>query len=150
VEHAREVFAGRLPDPTAEVQECHFDRQGLGRGPHSGHDVATVRAAVQRRAAAAGLPPSRRADLALAVTEAANNSLRHGGGKGTFRVWQDRDALTCEVRDTGRLGDLLAGRRLPPAAGSAGRGLWLVHQLTDLSQVRSSQDGTTVRITSWL
>jgi anti-sigma regulatory factor (Ser/Thr protein kinase) len=132
------------------VQSWVFDHEGLDRGGSSGRDVAFVRREVHRRAAAAGLRPARRADLALAVTEAANNSIRHGGGRGVLRTWQDSEALTFEVRDDGQLCDLLVGRRLPSASGVRGRGMWMVHQLSDLSQVRSNEDGTVVRVTSWL
>ena len=49
---------------------------------------------------------------------AATNSLRHGGGRGTLRIWRDTGAL--------------------------------VNQLCDLVQLRSSDEGTTIRITTWL
>jgi hypothetical protein len=39
------------------------------------------------------------AALVLAVDEVATNSLRHGGGRGTLRIWRDADAVVCEVRD---------------------------------------------------
>jgi anti-sigma regulatory factor (Ser/Thr protein kinase) len=45
----------------------------------------------------------------------------------------------------------MAGRRMPPSSDTGGRGLLLVHLLSDLVQVRSSVDeGSTVRITNWL
>jgi anti-sigma regulatory factor (Ser/Thr protein kinase) len=105
---------------------------------------------VQQRATSLGVAPARRADLALAATEAANNSIRYGGGRGLLRVWHDRESLTCEVRDHGHIGDLLVGRRMPAPTESSGRGLWLVHQLSDLAQVRSTSHGSTVRMTCWL
>jgi anti-sigma regulatory factor (Ser/Thr protein kinase) len=132
------------------VQGFSFDSAGLRQGAHRGRDVASVRRAVHRRASLAGLSPSRRSDVALAVAEAADNSIRHGGGRGTFRSWQDGGALSFEVRDRGHITDLLVGRRLPPSSRGSGRGLWLVHQLSDLAQVRSSPDGTVVRVTSWV
>jgi phosphate/sulfate permease len=39
----------------------------------------------------------------------------------------------------------LVGRRRPPVSQSGGRGHWLVNQMCDLVQVRSSRAGTTVR-----
>ena len=137
--HAAAMFAGELPEPT-EVEEREFDRRG----------VADVRHLVQSRAAALGVSPARRADLALAVTEAANNSIRHGGGRGALRVWHDSGSLTCEVRDDGHIADLLVGRRMPEPTQPSSRGLWLVHQLSDLAQIRSSTRGSTVRMTCWL
>ena len=81
----------------------------------------------------------------LLVSELVTNSVRHGGGGGVLRVWRDGDALVCEVRDGGRLGDPLAGRRRPTLEQPDGRGLWLANQLCDLVQLRSSAGGTVVR-----
>jgi anti-sigma regulatory factor (Ser/Thr protein kinase) len=55
--------------------------------------------------------------------------------------------LICEVRDTGRIADPLAGRRRPPADQLAGGwGLWIANALCDLVQLRTSSGGTTVRL----
>jgi anti-sigma regulatory factor (Ser/Thr protein kinase) len=108
--------------------------------------LGPARELVARRAAAAGLPRDRAAALVLAVGELATNSVRHGGGRGVLRVWDGPGTVVCEVRDGGRLPDPLAGRRLPGPDEESGRGLWLVHQLCDLVQVRSSAGGTTVRV----
>ena len=51
----------------------------------------------------------------------------------------------CEVRDEGRVSDPLVGRVRPTIDRRDGRGLWLVHQLCDLVQIRSGDDGTVVR-----
>jgi anti-sigma regulatory factor (Ser/Thr protein kinase) len=146
--HASAIFASELPEPAVEVEQWRFDRRGLQ--PREDAEDTAVRHVVQKRAATVGMAPARRADLALAVTEAANNSVRHGGGRGVLRIWRDHESLTCEVRDTGRISDPLVGRRMPPPTESRGRGLWLVHQLSDLAQIRSTDRGSTVRITSWL
>lgn len=139
--HVDTTVAARLPDAQGPTVEVPFDRTGL----------AALRPRVFAAADAAGLAAERSAELALAVTEAATNSVRHGGGSGVLRLWRQDGALVCEVRDAGLLEDPLAGRRLPPADAEGGRGLWLVHQLADLVQVRSSAaDGTTVRIHTWL
>jgi anti-sigma regulatory factor (Ser/Thr protein kinase) len=155
--HAAAMFASELPEPDGDVEEWEFDRHGIrtddGTPDGTGVDrpgTAGLRDLVQQRAAAAGLGPARRADLALAVTEAANNSIRHGGGRGALRVWRDRGSLTCEVRDRGHIADPLVGRRMPALTERSGRGLWLVHQLSDLAQIRSTSQGSAVRITSWL
>jgi len=42
--------------------------------------------------------------------------------------------------------DPLAGRRLQPADGVGGKGLWLVNQVCDLVQTRSRQGSTTIRL----
>jgi anti-sigma regulatory factor (Ser/Thr protein kinase) len=43
----------------------------------------------------------------------------------------------------------MSGRRTPTLEQEGGRGLYLVNQLCDLVQLRSSDRGTTVRITTW-
>jgi anti-sigma regulatory factor (Ser/Thr protein kinase) len=148
--HASNIFGTELAEPDVEVEEWHFDRRGLRQERDGRTGAAMVRHLVQQRAATVGLAPARRADLALSVNEAANNSVRHGGGRGVLRMWHDHESLTCEVRDTGHITDPLVGRRMPPPAEARGRGLWLVHQLSDLAQIRSTDRGSTVRITSWL
>jgi anti-sigma regulatory factor (Ser/Thr protein kinase) len=110
-------------------------------------DLGEVRDLVGARAHAAGLPRARAADLVLSVSELATNSVVHGGGGGMLAIWRDRGVLICQVTDHGRLSSALAGRCRPPLDQVSGRGLWLVHQLCDLVQVRSAGDGTTVRVT---
>jgi anti-sigma regulatory factor (Ser/Thr protein kinase) len=86
----------------------------------------------------------------LAVHEVAVNSVEHGGGESELRIWEQDQALICEVRGPGRIADPMVGRRSPPFEDERGRGLWMANQLCDLVQVRSSSAGTTVRIHSWL
>ena len=140
ITHVQDVFTADLPEPRAVSSELPFGRGGL----------ADVRPAVLAAAGAAGIGPERSAELALAVGEAANNSVRHGGGSGVLRVWESDGALVCEVRDTGCIEDPMAGRRAPAPDAEGGRGLWLVHQLGDLVQLRSGEQGTAVRVHTWL
>jgi anti-sigma regulatory factor (Ser/Thr protein kinase) len=105
-----------------------------------------VRAIVTERAAAAGLAPDRADELLLAANEIATNSIRHGGGAGELRVWEDGDTLVCEVRDRGEIGDPLVGRRRPSGNDTGGYGLWLANQLCELVQVRSTRDGSVIRL----
>ena len=148
--HAATLFARDLPEPRGDPEEWHYHHRQPGGGLQPQPGVAEMRHVVQQRAAAEGLAPARRADLALAVTEAANNSIRHGGGCGTLRIWREEDALVCEVRDSGRITDPMVGRHKPLPGEHRGRGLWLVHQLSDLAQIRSSSRGSTIRMTTWL
>ncbi|GAB2329980.1 hypothetical protein STREPTOSP366_51430 [Streptomyces variabilis] len=77
----------------------------------------------------------------------ATNSIRHGGGHGVLRTWSEERRLVCEFRDAGYVADPLSGRTMPTARQVGGRGLWLVHQLCDLVEIRSTpHDGTTVRL----
>ena len=52
----------------------------------------------------------------------------------------------CPSPSANALSEPLAGRMLPTAGQSDGRGLWLVNQLCDLVQIRSSREGTSVRV----
>ncbi|MGW0468895.1 anti-sigma factor RsbA family regulatory protein [Streptomyces sp. NPDC003027] len=98
-----------------------------------------------KQAEVLGLTGDREQDLALLVAELTTNSVVHGGGSGTLRMWAEGERVVCEVRDGGRLADPLAGRR-PPARGQlGGRGLLLVNYLADLVRVHTAEDGTTVR-----
>jgi anti-sigma regulatory factor (Ser/Thr protein kinase) len=126
-----------LPEPLAPVVTMRYGgRASLG----------AVRQFVAVHAADSGLRHARTADLVLAASEIAANSVRHGGGGGTLRAWRDGDACVCELRDDGHIVDPLAGRERPPAEQPGGRGLWLANHVCDLVQVRSSQRGTTVRL----
>ncbi|MGW7283697.1 anti-sigma factor RsbA family regulatory protein [Streptomyces sp. NPDC054844] len=97
------------------------------------------------RAASLGLAGQRLQDTELAVAELTTNSVVHGGGRGTLAIWSDAGQVVCEVRDTGRLTDPLAGRRPPERGQIGGRGLLLVHYVADLVRMHTSDDGTTVR-----
>lgn len=138
-DHAVAVFGNGLPEPPARAQVLLF-------GPD---DLPQVREVVLGQATRLGLAPERSAELVLAVHEAATNSLRYGGERGTLRVWQDSDGLVCEIRDAGRITQPLVGRTRPSLTDEGGRGLWLANQLCDLVQIRSSAAGTVVRLRMW-
>ena len=97
-----------------------------------------------------GIGEGRAADLGLALHELGVNSVVHGSGRGTLRLWRTADALVCEMVDSGVVSDPLAGRIAPDPDEPEGRGLWMVNQLCDLVQLRSSPSGTTVRVHTWL
>ena len=128
-------FDRPLLEPGSAIREMLF-------GPE---DLASVRRLVARVATDSGLGVARTADLVTAVNEIATNSLVHGGGKGTIRVWWDITKLTCEVRDAGRYDRPLADRERPQPRLSEPRGLWGANQFCDLLQIRTFPDGTVVR-----
>ncbi|MFJ6723150.1 MULTISPECIES: sensor histidine kinase [unclassified Streptomyces] len=126
-----------LTDPCDPYQEM-----GYTHG-----DLAAIRAKVSQCAADAGVSAERLPKLAVAVTEIATNSIRHGGGGGTLRTWSQDATFLCEFRDSGHIVDVMAGRRRPTPDQIGGRGLWLAHQLCDLVEIRSTAErGTTVRL----
>lgn len=129
-------YAGRLPEPPGEAASFEFDRTSLGE----------VRRRVERAAEAAGLGGPSSADLVLAASELAANSVAHGGGAGTLRIWREDDRLVLDFEDAGWISEPLAGRLRPTVTQKGGRGLWLANQLCDLVQIRSSAAGTNVRL----
>jgi anti-sigma regulatory factor (Ser/Thr protein kinase) len=129
-------FDEPLPPPPTTVPELSFRADTL----------STVRRLVDGHGRAAGIDADRRDDLALAVTELCTNSIRHGGGSGGLRVWQDDGVLLCEVRDGGRIADPLVGRRRPDPGQLGGYGLWLANQVADLVQVRAVPGGSVIRL----
>ncbi|MFG2576949.1 anti-sigma factor RsbA family regulatory protein [Streptomyces sp. NPDC048481] len=129
-------FEALIPacDPFHELEYAHGD-------------LAAVRSRVDRCASEAGVAEEQRRKLAVAVTEIATNSIRHGGGHGTLRTWTQDATFVCEFRDAGHIPDVMAGRTRPSVDQIGGRGLWLAQQLCDLVEIRSSRDhGTTVRL----
>ena len=108
-------------------------------------DLSSVRSFVASRAEQAGLAPSRIIDLVLAVGELAANTLRYTDGTGTVQTWHTGQDLICQVTDRGQIIDPLARHR-PRSEGLGGKGLWLVNQLCDLVQARTSQAGTVARL----
>jgi anti-sigma regulatory factor (Ser/Thr protein kinase) len=129
-------FEGELAPPACRPGALAF----------GAHQLSRVRHFVADRAELAGLPADRASDLVLAVSEVATNSVIHGGGHGTLRVWTENGSLMCEVRDDGTFTDPLAGRVRPTPAQADGRGLWLANALCDLVQIRSSRNGNVVRL----
>lgn len=131
-----DTLAAPLDDAPPEGAVLEFDRA----------DLAAVRAFAHDQAVTAGLSLDRVDGLLLAVNEVATNAVLHGDGCGELRIWRDGDALVCECRDSGRIEDPLVGRRRPVGAQVGGFGLWIVNQLCELVQVRSTPAGSVVRM----
>jgi anti-sigma regulatory factor (Ser/Thr protein kinase) len=108
-------------------------------------ELHSVRALADRHAERAGLPADRRADLVLAVSEIAANTLAHTAGGGTVHIWTSGPEVICQVHDSGRITDPLAGRKRP-APDSPGQGLWVVNHVCDLVEMRTGPAGTTTRL----
>jgi anti-sigma regulatory factor (Ser/Thr protein kinase) len=134
------AFAAPLAPPREGVL------RGVFRGPQ---DIPATRHTVAHYARACGLSQEQVEVLELAASELATNSIRYGGGSGTVAMWVQDDAVVVEFSDAGHLADPLTGRRTPSYDQEGGRGLFLVHQLCDLVQLRSSPRGTTVRVLTW-
>ncbi|MEU4544118.1 sensor histidine kinase [Nonomuraea dietziae] len=123
-----------LPEPK-NAAALRFDHRNLAQVRHLANEWAT----------AAGLSGTRLDDVQLAVSELGANSLDHGGGSGTLRLWHEEGRLVCEVSDTGHITDPLVGRAPvdPRTAGS--RGLLIVNLLSDLVRIHTGEGSTVVR-----
>jgi anti-sigma regulatory factor (Ser/Thr protein kinase) len=135
------AFGAPLPAPPGSPQR---------RRSYRADDLPALRQFVAEIAGSWGLSGERLEALVLAASELATNSVRHGDGEGAVSAWRDFGGGVLEFTDAGHLTDPLAGRRPPDTDLDGGRGLYLVNQLCDLVQLRSSAAGTTVRLTTWL
>lgn len=129
-------YAGNLTARPSNATSFEFDASGLGE----------VRRRVEGMAQSEGLDRRATADLVVAASELAANSVAHGGGAGTLHTWGEGDRLLVEIEDAGRIEEPLVGRLRPAITQEGGRGLWLANQLCDLVQIRSGRRGTTVRL----
>jgi anti-sigma regulatory factor (Ser/Thr protein kinase) len=126
-----------LSDPPAGALTRAFEIGDLGK----------LRTWVAERAAASGLDEDRTAELVTAINELTTNSIRHAGAHGALRFWATPSEVIFQVEDSGHIADPLAGRRLQ-ATAAGGLGLWIVNELCDLVEVRTSAAGTTTRVRS--
>jgi anti-sigma regulatory factor (Ser/Thr protein kinase) len=108
-------------------------------------DLHMVRAFVAEYASGAGVDQRDAGDLVIAVSELAANTYSHTRARGRLSIWATADELICQVEDTGHISDPLAGRRHPDPGGG-GQGLWLVHQICDLVELRTGPAGTQIRV----
>jgi anti-sigma regulatory factor (Ser/Thr protein kinase) len=131
------ALEGPLAPPPSGAARFDFDRSRL----------SALRTFVGDAADRAGLRSPEAEDLVLSANELAANAIRHGAGTGVLAVWRDDASLLCQVDDRGRIRDPLVGRAKPTAEQLNGRGLWIVHELCDLVQIRSADEGgNTIRI----
>jgi anti-sigma regulatory factor (Ser/Thr protein kinase) len=131
-----DCFAGELNGRPAGSAGFAFERA----------DLAEVRRRVEESAESLGISSLDVAALVVAASELAANSIAHGGGAGILRIWTEPKKLLIEIRDGGRIVEPLVGRLRPTTTQEGGRGLWMANQLCDLVQIRSGEDGTTVRL----
>ena len=131
-------FATPLPDPPAASIVRTITHETL----RSVRDLALHVARV------CGVAEERAEDLGLALHELGVNAVVHGtaapcGCGAPPRRWSARSVTA------GRGGPTDRSAR-PGTEEPDGRGLWMVNQLCDLVQLRSSESGTTVRVHTWL
>jgi anti-sigma regulatory factor (Ser/Thr protein kinase) len=132
-----ETFDWPLPAPPWRA--AMFPFEGVGA-------LTTLRDFVAGRAASAGLPEVRIADLLITVNELATNTAEHTKQPGTIWMWQEDGLLVCQIDDSGRIDDPLVGRVPPPDSVGRGRGMLIVNELSDLVRVHRRPAGTSIRV----
>lgn len=137
--HARSAFAEPLPPSQFDADEITF----------TGADLSGLRGIVLRVGLQSGIGRDAAEDITLAAHELATNSVLHAGGGGSLSAWTQPDAFVVEVRDSGRIENPLVGREQGFALAEGGRGIWMANRLCDLVQIRSTSQGTVVRLFTW-
>jgi len=124
-----------LPAPPADAQALYYETS-----------LRQVRDLVASYGAALGMADDRITNLVIAAGEITANTLRHTSAGGTFWVWHTGQEIICQVQDQGWITDPLAGRQRHSPEDS-GHGLWVVNQVCDLVEIRTSQAaGTIIRL----
>lgn len=124
-----------LPPPPADARTLDYEAS-----------LRQVRDLVASHCAALGTAADRITNLVIAVGEITANTLRHTSAGGTFWIWHTSDEIICQVNDQGWISDPLAGRQRRSPEDS-GHGLWVVNQVCDLVEIRTSRTaGTSIRL----
>ena len=135
--HVDSLFSSALEEPDTVPIEFTFDHA----------DISGMEERVTVELIVTGLAAEPAAQLAMATHRLAVCSLHRGAAHGRVRLWREPHAFICEVFDDIVVNDLLLGRRVP--FGEEHDGLWMANQLCDLVQLRSTTNGTTVRVHAW-
>jgi anti-sigma regulatory factor (Ser/Thr protein kinase) len=126
---------GPLPAPPADAELLGYDTS-----------LRQVRDLVTSHAGALGMGIDRITNLVIAAGEITANTLRHTSAGGRFWIWHTGVEIICQVQDQGWITDPLAGRQRHHPEES-GHGLWVVNQVCDLVEIRTSQAaGTIIRL----
>ena len=136
VEAGGAPFTAPLEEPPAGVDELAFNAETL----------LSLRGDAARFALRNGMSAGRTALFVTALNELATNSILHGGGSGTLRMWRRQGKVIAEIHDAGLFDRPLADRLTPEDGSIDGRGLWLANQVCDLVQIRRVTDGTVFRL----
>lgn len=141
------TFIGKHMDAPADpVEELTPSTEFLNPSP------ATARAAVADFTAEAGMLAPDSENLVIATSEAVANAIMHGRPPVVLRLWTQPGRVTVTVTDIGTgptdpfVGLLPAGHP-GQQPGEPGLGLWISHQLVDITHRRHS-GGYTVRLTA--
>lgn len=119
----------------------------IGTYPARPASLQDIRTVIRRRGVDATLGPVRADELALAVSEACANSIRHSSSREIRLEWrQSGNCVTVEVEDDGVFKDRLP---VPELEAASGRGILLMTAFVDEIAIRegtTQSPGTTVRL----
>jgi hypothetical protein len=135
--HAASMFSSELSPPRGAPRATVF----------TAHTVGRLFSYLKLELYVSGLGVDEAATLATAIQLLATSSISRGATTGAVSIWNQPDALICEVTDDAIVDDVMLGRYASLDEEYAG--FWHVHDLGDLVQVRSSSTGTKVRIHTW-
>jgi anti-sigma regulatory factor (Ser/Thr protein kinase) len=113
---------------------------------------AAARATITRFTQHSELPGAEIEGLILATSEAVANAIVHGRPPVVLRLWTQPGRLTTTVTDTGHgptdpFAGLLPADQPDRQPGGLGLGLWISHQLVDITH-RRHPGGYTIRMTA--
>lgn len=129
-------------DPLGELPAPAGPHLELGIGPDN---LRETRVFVRGFAAGLGLDAERTEDLILVMDELVTNTMRHGDGTGSVRLWEHGNHVIGEVVGGRPYASPMIGRIRPRPDQGSGMGLWLVNHLCDLVQIRAVGEHTVVR-----
>jgi serine/threonine-protein kinase RsbW len=122
--------------------------------PRTLESVAVARQTLDRLLSVFGVRSDCRGEIALAVTEACSNAVRHADGDEMYELAAESEDSECviTVNDSGPglpsppgAGQPLAA--MPPADASSGRGMALMRLMMDRLELRNRGDrGLSVRL----
>lgn len=119
----------------------------IGTYPARPASLQDIRTVIRRRGVDATLGPVRADELALAVSEACANSIRHSSSREIRLEWrQSGNCVMVEVEDDGVFKDRLP---VPELEAASGRGILLMTAFVDEIAIRegtTQSPGTTVRL----
>lgn len=111
--------------------------------PRTAESVAVARQTLDRVLTGFGVRPDCRHELALALSEACTNAIRHATGEPTYEVAVETEGDECviTVTDNGPGLGRSVPAGMPPADAVAGRGLALMRLSTDRVQLNPRGTG---------
>lgn len=119
----------------------------IGTYPVRPAALQEIRTVIRRRGVEATLGPERSDELALAVSEACANSIRHSTSQEIrLEWWKSGNCVVVEVEDDGVFKERLP---VPELEDTSGRGIHLMTAFVDEIAIREGtprSPGTTVRL----